>query len=77
MEVYPKIFPPQQIIQVQQALPLQQSFHVQQVVSSSQQLAMVIFLLNGMQTRIQCLINEKMRDIVNRFNKELNMDMNI
>jgi len=76
MEVYPKIFPPQQIVQVQQALPLQQSFHVQQVVSSSQQLAMVIFLFNGMQTRIQCLINEKMRDIINRFNTKLKINMN-
>ena len=76
MEVSPKIFPPQQIVQVQQVLPLQQSFHVQQVVSSSQQLAMVIFLLNGMQTRIQCLINEKMRDIINRFNTKLKINMN-
>ena len=40
-----------------------------------EQLSTVIFSLNGNQTRIKCSINEKMRDIVNRFNKELNMDM--
>ena len=41
-----------------------------------EQLSTVIFSLNGNQTRIKCSINEKMRDIVNRFNKDLNMDMN-
>ena len=76
MEVSPKFFPQQQIIQVQQGLPIHQSFQVQQVLSSSQQMATVIFLLNGFPTRIQCLINEKMRDIINRFNSKLKINMN-
>ena len=76
MEVSPKFFPQQQIIQVQQGLPIHQSFQVQQVLSSSQQMATVIFLLNGFPTRIQCLINEKMRDIINRFNDKLKINMN-
>ena len=76
MEVSPKFFPHQQIVQVQQGLPIHQSFQVQQVLSSSQQMATVIFLLNGFPTRIQCLINEKMRDIINRFNEKLKINMN-
>jgi hypothetical protein len=76
MEVSTKFFPQQQIIQVQQRLPIHQSFQVQQVLSSSQQMATVIFLLNGFPTRIQCLINEKMRDIINRFNEKLKINMN-
>ena len=76
MEVSTKFFPHQQIVQVQQGLPIYQSFQVQQVLSSSQQMATVIFLLNGFPTRIQCLINEKMRDIINRFNEKLKINMN-
>ena len=75
MEVSSNLFIPQQIVQVPQILP-QQLINNQQLIYPSQQIGLVYFLLNGIKTKIQCLINEKMRDIINRFNFKLKINMN-
>ena len=75
MKATSQAFIPPQNIYVQQILPQQQFFQGQQV-GAPQQNVMVIFTLNGIQTRIQSLINEKMRDIINRFNIKLKININ-
>ena len=75
MQASSQVFLPRQNNYIQPILPQQQFLQVQQVVSS-QQNALVIFTLNGIQTGIQCLINEKMRDIINRFNIKAKININ-
>ena len=75
MKATSQAFIPPQNIYVQQILPQQQFFQGQQV-GTPQQSGIVILTLNGIQTRIQSLINEKMRDIINRFNIKLKININ-
>ena len=75
MQASSQVFLPHQNNYIQPILPQQQFLQVQQVVSS-QQNALVIFTLNGIQTGIQCLINEKMRVIINIFNIKAKININ-
>ena len=70
-----QVFIPSQNIHVQSTLPHQQFFQAQQVEASHLN-AMVVFILNGNQTVIQCLINEKMRNIINKFNIKSKININ-
>ena len=75
MRVTSQVFLSRQNKYIQPILPQQQLVQAQQV-EASQQNAMVIFTLNGIQTGIQCLINEKMRVIINIFNIKVKININ-
>ena len=75
MKTTSQILFPSQNIHTQPIVQQQQLFQANQVEASLQN-AKVIFTLNGIQTEIQCLINEKMRNIINRFNIKSQININ-
>ena len=71
-----QILAQQHFVNTTQTVPLQQQIIQIPRVISFQENASVIFSLNGLQTRVQCNVTEKMLNIVNAFIKKSKLDIN-